>query len=53
LCSLAHENGFALLCSLHQPEFAYEYFDRVIRIEAGKIVSDERPEHAGKYAVGA
>jgi phosphonate transport system ATP-binding protein len=42
LCSLAHENGFALLCSLHQPGLACEHFDRVIRIEAGKIVSDER-----------
>ena len=54
LCGLAHENGFALLCSLHQPEFAYEYFDRVIRIEAGKIASDERQQSAHKYAaVGA
>lgn len=54
LCSLAHENGFTFLCSLHQPDFAYEYFDRVIRIEAGKIVSDERrpaAEHA--VALGA
>jgi len=31
-----------LLCSLHQPDLAYEYFDRVIRIEAGKIASDEQ-----------
>ncbi|HKD14446.1 MAG TPA: ATP-binding cassette domain-containing protein [Candidatus Angelobacter sp.] len=54
LCGLAHENGFALLCSLHQPEFAYEYFDRVIRIEAGKIASDERRQSTDKYvAVGA
>lgn len=55
LCGLAHENGFALLCSLHQPEFAYEYFDRVIRIETGKIVADERLQPAGNYpaAVGA
>jgi phosphonate transport system ATP-binding protein len=55
LCSLARETGFALLCSLHQPEFAYEYFDRVIRIEAGKIASDERQRLAGDYAaaVGA
>ena len=42
LCSLANENGFTLLCSLHQPDLAYEYFDRVIRIEAGKIASDEQ-----------
>jgi phosphonate transport system ATP-binding protein len=51
LCRLAQDNGFALLCSLHQPEFAYEYFDRVIRIEAGKIVSDERLQR-GNLAVG-
>ena len=55
LCSLAHENGFALLCSLHQPEFANEYFDRVIRIESGKIASDERrPAAVESYAaIGA
>jgi phosphonate transport system ATP-binding protein len=44
LCSLANENGFTLLCSLHQPDLAYEYFDRVIRIEAGKIASDEQKQ---------
>ena len=55
LCSLAHENGFALLCSLHQPEFAYEYFDRVIRIEGGKIASDEQRPAEASYsaAIGA
>jgi phosphonate transport system ATP-binding protein len=41
LCSLAVETGFALLCSLHQPEFAYKYFDRVIRIENGIIEHEE------------
>jgi phosphonate transport system ATP-binding protein len=41
LCRLAQENGFALLCSLHQPEFAYRYFDRIIRIESGRILADE------------
>jgi len=46
LCSLAHDNGFAFLCSLHQPEFAYEHFDRMISIEAGKITSDERSQPA-------
>ncbi len=51
LCSLAHENGFTLLCSLHQVDFAYEHFDRVIRIEAGKIASDERRQPTGEYAV--
>lgn len=53
LSSLAHETGFSLLCSLHQPDFAYEYFDRVIKIEAGKITSDERRLPSGNYAVAA
>jgi phosphonate transport system ATP-binding protein len=55
LCSLANENGFALLCSLHQPDLAYEYFDRVIRIEAGKVASDEQqqPAVSSAVAVGA
>jgi phosphonate transport system ATP-binding protein len=37
LCVLAGQAGFALLCSLHQPEYANKYFDRVIRIEHGII----------------
>jgi len=41
ICSLANESGFALLCSLHQPEYAYKYFDRVVRIERGVIQSVE------------
>ncbi len=45
LCSLAGENGFTLLCSLHQQEYAYKYFDRVIKIEHGCIEhQDSRPE---------
>jgi phosphonate transport system ATP-binding protein len=44
LCTLAAERGFALFCSLHQPEYAYQYFDRVIRIERGVI--EERPSPA-------
>jgi phosphonate transport system ATP-binding protein len=45
LCSLAGENGFALLCSLHQPEFAYKYFDRVIRIENGTLEREDQPRY--------
>lgn len=55
LCSLANENGFTLLCSLHQTDLAYEYFDRVIRIEAGEIALDEQcqPAASSAVAVGA
>ncbi len=41
LCRLAEEAGFALLCSLHQQEYAYKYFDRVISIQHGRIQHEE------------
>jgi phosphonate transport system ATP-binding protein len=41
LCRLAGETGFALFCSLHQQEYAYKYFDRVIRIQNGTIVGQD------------
>src|SRR5579864_3460941 len=53
VCRLAEENGFALLCSLHQQPFAYEYFDRVIRIDDGVIQSDEAPLRGGMHSVQA
>ena len=37
----AHARGATLFCALHQPELARR-FDRVIRLEAGRIVADER-----------
>jgi phosphonate transport system ATP-binding protein len=37
LCDLATETGFALFCSLHQQEYAYKYFDRVIKIQHGAV----------------
>lgn len=43
LCGLAHENGFTLICSLHQPELAYRYFDRVIKMIGGDIESEVIP----------
>ncbi|MBZ5520723.1 MAG: ATP-binding cassette domain-containing protein [Acidobacteriia bacterium] len=35
ICSLADELGFALLCSLHQPDLAHRYFDRIIKLDNG------------------
>jgi len=42
LCALARESGIALLCSLHQIHFAREYFDRVVRLEHGRLHAPER-----------
>jgi len=38
LCGLAKSHGITLLCSLHQPELARRYFDRLLRIEKGHAV---------------
>ncbi len=44
LCELADETGFSLLCSLHQPEFARKYFDRVIMLRHGQVTEEERTQ---------
>jgi phosphonate transport system ATP-binding protein len=38
LCGLAAEGRMALLCSLHQPELAQRYFDRVLDLRRGEVV---------------
>lgn len=42
LCALARESGVTLLCSLHQPDLAERYFDRIVRVEHGRLVEAER-----------
>lgn len=37
LCDLARERNIALLCALHQTEFARRYFDRVIELAGGRV----------------
>jgi phosphonate transport system ATP-binding protein len=41
LCDLAEKRNVALLCSLHQPELAMRFFDRVVEIAHGN--ASERP----------
>jgi phosphonate transport system ATP-binding protein len=38
LCNLARGRGITLVCSLHQPELARRYFDRMMRIEKGRAL---------------
>jgi len=42
LCRLAEYDGVALLCTLHQPELAAQYFPRVLEMSAGRICDDRR-----------
>jgi phosphonate transport system ATP-binding protein len=50
LCNLARSRGITLLCSLHQPELARRYFDRLLRIEAGQAVPVAPPAATARRA---
>jgi phosphonate transport system ATP-binding protein len=39
----AHELGIAVLCNLHQVEYALEFADRIVGIGAGEVVFEGRP----------
>jgi phosphonate transport system ATP-binding protein len=40
LCGLAKNDGVALICTLHQPELARQYFPRLLQMEAGRLIAD-------------
>ncbi len=42
LCELTESRKMALLCSLHQPELAHAYFDRVIELRRGEMLALDR-----------
>ena len=42
LCRLAENDGVALICALHQPELASQYFPRVLEMSVGQICGDRR-----------
>jgi phosphonate transport system ATP-binding protein len=50
---LAHEDGLAVLCVLHQPDLARRYADRVLGLRAGRMCFDERPARLGTGDVSA
>ena len=47
LRSICHSrgNGIAVICSLHQPQFARRFADRVVGLAAGRIVIDVAANH--------
>lgn len=44
LCRLAEESGVTLLCTLHQPQLAEHYFERIVEMNGGEIVRERRGE---------
>ena len=43
LADIAHTDGLAVACVLHQPDLAARYADRVVGISAGEIVFERAP----------
>jgi phosphonate transport system ATP-binding protein len=43
MCGLAEERGMALICTLHQPELAARYFQRVVEIRDGVAIEAAVP----------
>jgi phosphonate transport system ATP-binding protein len=39
----AHELGIAVLCNLHQVEYAFEFADRIVGVCAGRVVFEGTP----------
>ncbi len=50
---IAHDDGLGVLCVLHQPDLARRYADRILGMQAGRIVFDERPNRVAESAVAA
>ena len=44
LRSLAHDRGLAVLCTLHQPDLARHYADRVLTMAGGRLVGSQAVE---------
>ena len=48
---LAHHDGLAVLCVLHQVDLAFAYADRVVGMRDGRIAFDERRADLSRDAV--
>jgi phosphonate transport system ATP-binding protein len=51
LCNLARSRGITLLCSLHQPDLARRYFDRLLRIKDGRAIPVATAGSSARHAV--
>jgi phosphonate transport system ATP-binding protein len=49
LRQLAHSRGIGVLCTLHQPELAARFADRIVRMEAGVVRQDA--QHGCEFAM--
>ena len=47
----AHDLGIAVLCNLHQVDYALEFADRIVGIEAGRIAFEGTPDRLDEAAL--
>ena len=47
MTGLTKARGMALICSLHQPELAARFFDRIVEVRGGRLVEDHRADVLG------
>jgi phosphonate transport system ATP-binding protein len=50
---VAHQDGLGVLCVLHQPELARRFADRILGMQAGRIVFNHEPRHVRDNEVSA
>jgi phosphonate transport system ATP-binding protein len=48
----AHELNIAVLCNLHQVDYALEFADRIVGVRAGEVVFEGTPGQLGDDALG-
>jgi phosphonate transport system ATP-binding protein len=48
----AHELNIAVLCNLHQVDYATEFADRIVGIRAGEVVFEGTPAQLDDDALG-
>lgn len=53
LCGLAAAQNMALLCALHQPDLARDYFDRVIDLRRGEAIFTRAAAASGRDLAAA
>ena len=47
LKTICKEEGIAVICNLHQVDYAVEFAERIVGLSGGKVVFDEDPAAAG------
>lgn len=53
LADLAHNDGLAVLCVLHQPDLALRHSDRIVGMRLGSVAFDKRPADVSGEDVSA